>query len=57
MKFSHMSSDKYLGQVLSANGKNSKNIEKMKNKGILIQNKIIQMLETLPGGSSIFKLQ
>ena len=36
--------DKYLGQTISADGRNTSNIEKIKNKGIDIQNKIIQML-------------
>ena len=42
MEISHLDSDKYLGQTLSADGKNTSNIEKMRNKGIGIQNRIIQ---------------
>ena len=56
MEISHMNSDKYLGQILSANGKNTKNIEKMTNKGVGIQNKIIQMLDALPGGQFHFQI-
>ena len=44
MEISHLGSDKYLGQTISADGRNTSNIEKIKNKGIDIQNKIIQML-------------
>ena len=44
MEISHLGSDKHLGQTINADGKNKSNIEKMKNKGIGIQNRIIQML-------------
>ena len=37
MEISHPDSEKYLGQILSADGKNTKNIEKMRNKGIGIK--------------------
>ena len=54
MEMSHMSSEKYLGQVISSDGKNTKNIEKLYNKGIGIKNKILQMLETMQGGKYHF---
>ena len=50
MEISHPEAEKYLGQIVSADGKNSKNIEKMRNKGIGIINRVIQMLEEMPGG-------
>ena len=56
MEISHLDSDKYLGQTLSADGKNTSNIEKMKNKGIGIQNRIIQMLEVMSGGRYHFQI-
>ena len=37
LELSHMSSEKYLGQVISSDGKNTRNIEKIRNKGIGIQ--------------------
>ena len=56
MEISHLDSDKYLGQTLGADGKNTSNIEKMKNKGIGIQNRIIQMLEVMSGGRYNFQI-
>lgn len=55
MEISHMGAEKYLGQIISSDGKNTKNIEKARNKGIGIQNKIVQMLETMPGGQFHFE--
>ena len=49
MEMSHLGSDKYLGQTISSDGRNKNNIEKIKNKGIGIQNRIIQMHEIMPG--------
>ena len=56
MEISHPDAEKYLGQILSSDGKNSKNIEKMRNKGIGIKNKVIQMLEEMPGGIFHFSI-
>ena len=56
MEISHLGSDKYLGQTISADGRNTSNIQKIKNKGIGIQNKIIQMLEIMPGGKFHFQI-
>ena len=56
MEISHMGAEKYLGQIISSDGKNTKNIEKARNKGIGIQNKIVQMLETMPGGQFHFEI-
>ena len=44
-ELSHMNSEKYLGQIISSDGKNTRNIKKIRNKGIGIQNRIIQMIE------------
>ena len=49
MEMSHLGSDKYLGTTISADGRNTANIEKMRNKGIGLQTKIIQMLDDMPG--------
>ena len=38
MEISHMNSEKYLGQAISSDGKNTKNIEKFRKKGIGIKN-------------------
>ena len=56
MEISHPDSEKYLGQILSADGKNTKNIEKMRNKGIGIKNRVIQILEEMPGGKFHFTI-
>ena len=56
IELSHIDSEKYLGQILSSDSKNTRNIQKMKNKGIGIQNKIIQMLQTMPGGQFHFEM-
>ena len=56
MEISHPDSEKYLGQILSSDGKNLKNIEKMRNKGIGIKNRITQMLEEMPGGIYHFSI-
>ena len=50
MELSNVDSEKYLAQILSSDGTNTKNIQKIKNKGIGIQNKIIQMLDHMPAG-------
>ena len=54
IEISHMSSEKYLGQIISSDGKNTKNIENIRNKGIGIKNKVKQMLETMQGGKFQF---
>ena len=56
MEISHLDSDKYLGQTISADGKNTRNIEKISNKDIGIQNRIIQMLEIMSGGIYHFQI-
>ena len=56
MEVSHISSEKYLGQVISSDSKNTRNIEKIRNKGIGIQNRVIQMLEAMPGGQFHFEI-
>ena len=48
-KISHIQSEKYLGQVLGCDCKNTINITNLRNKGIRTQNKIIQLLEKMPG--------
>ena len=51
-EISHLDSDKYLGQVLSFD---SKNITKLRNKGIGIKNKIVNILTNIPGGPFHFE--
>ena len=41
IELSHVNSEKYLGHIISSDSKTTKNILKMKNKGIGIQNRII----------------
>ena len=41
MELSHVDSEKYLGQIILSDGKNTKNVQIIRNKGIGIQNKII----------------
>ena len=55
-ELSQMNSEKYLGQIISSDGKNTRNIEKIRNKGIGIQNRIIQMLEAMPSGQFCFEI-
>ena len=55
-EMSHIDKEKYLGQVISSDSKNANNIEQLRNKGIGIQNKIIDMLERMPGGPYHFKI-
>ena len=40
----HINSEKYLGQILSNESKNIQNITKLRNKGIGLKNKVIQIL-------------
>ena len=56
IELSHVNSEKYLGQIISSDSKNTKNIQKMKNKGIGIQNRIIQMLDAMQGGKYHFQI-
>ena len=49
-------SEKYLGQILSKDGSNTKNIENRANKGIGITNKIENILENNPGGKYHFEI-
>ena len=56
MEMSHIETEKYLGQTVSSNGRNTTNIKKMKKKGIGIQNKIIQILDNMPGGKFHFMI-
>ena len=55
-EMSHINYEKYLGQVISSDSKNTYNIEQLRNKGIGIQNNIIEMLERMPGGQFHFKI-
>ena len=48
MEISHIGSEKYLGQIVSSDGRHTLNIEKLKNKGIGLKNKVIKMLESMP---------
>ena len=54
-EISNLDSEKYLGQVLSRDSRNIKNITKLRNKGIGIKNKVIQMLTNMPGDHTISK--
>ena len=54
MEISHIDEEKYLGKIINSVGKSTKHISKMRNKGIGLQNKVIQMLETMPGGKFYF---
>ena len=49
-------SERYLGQIISNDGSNTKNITSRYNRGISINNKIIQMLHTMPGGKYHFEV-
>ena len=49
-------SNKYLGQIISQDGKNVKNISNRANKGIGIVNKIETTLGNTPGGRYHFEL-
>ena len=49
-EISHVNSERYLGQIISSDSKNTANITKLRNKGIGLKNKVIQMLNTIPGG-------
>ena len=55
-EISHINSEKYLGQILSNDSKNIQNITKLRNKGIGLKNKVIQMLNTMPGGMFHFEI-
>ena len=55
-EISHIDSERYLGQVISSDSKNTININLLRNKGIGIQNKIIQMLEKMPKGIFHFEI-
>ena len=54
MELSHVDSEKYLGQIISSDGKNTKSIPPKK--GIGIQNKVIQMLEHMLAGIFQFEV-
>ena len=55
-EISHLESERYLGQILSSDSKNSKNISKLRNKGFGIKNKIVSILSNIPGGQHHFEL-
>ena len=55
-EMSHIESERYLGQILSSDSKNTKNISNQRNLGIGIQNRIIQMLEKMSGGAFHFEI-
>ena len=48
--------ERYLGQIISADSTNSCNIEGLRNKGIGIQNKIIQILSAVSAGKFHFEM-
>ena len=48
--------EKYLGQILSSDSTNTKNIENIRNKGIGIQNKITQILPAVSAGKYHFEM-
>ena len=56
MEISHINSEKYLGQILSSDSRNTLNITKMRNKSIEIKNKIIEMLNIMSVGINHFKV-
>ena len=53
---SHVNYERYLGQIISSDSKNTANITKLRNKGIGLKNKVIQMLNTMPGGIYHFEI-
>ena len=55
-EISHLGSEKYLGQILSSDSKNTENIFKLRNKGIGIKDKIINILNNIPGGVYHFEV-
>ena len=55
-EISHIDSEKYLRQIISSDSYNTLNIAKLRNKGIGIQNKIIQMLHKMPVGRYHFEI-
>ena len=55
-EISHVNSERYLGQIISSDSKNTANITKLRNKGIGLKNKVIQMLNTMPGGIYHFEI-
>ena len=55
-EISHVNSERYLGQIISSDSKNMKNIIKLRNKGIGDKNKVIQMLSNMPGGIFHFEI-
>ena len=54
-KIEEKESEKYLGDVLSVDGKNIRNIKTRVNKGTGVVNKIITVLEGIPFGKQYFK--
>ena len=48
--------DKYLGDVLSADGKNTKNISERISKGLGIISQIFNLLENISFGSHVFEI-
>ena len=57
MEISHISEERYIGQIISSDGKNIENIEKIRNKGIGLQNKVIRWLKQCLGLNSTLKFQ
>ena len=47
-EISHTNDERYLGQLISSDSKNVQNITKLRNKGIVLKNKVIQILATMP---------
>ena len=48
-EMSHLNSEKYLGQILSYDAKNTKNITELRHKGIGITNKIVRIFSNILG--------
>ena len=55
-EISHLGSEKYLGQIISSDSKNTENILKLRNKGVGIKDKIINILNNIPGGVYHFEV-
>ena len=55
-EISHIDTEKYLGQFLSKDSKNTFNITMLRNKGVGIKKNMIQILEKMPGGEYHFEM-
>ena len=48
--------EKYLGQIISSDSTTTKSIESLRNKGIGMQNKIVQIRDTISAGKYHFEV-